>query len=236
MTGQEAGVVQEGRRGKRTLFVTGTDTDVGKTVVSCGLLFRARQQGMSTAAIKPISSGVVSTDAGPRNRDALLLQRYVSMPLSYEQINPVILTPAIAPHIALQQAGRRISVAQLVGFCRGVMACGADLTVIEGAGGWRLPLSARELYSSVPKELNVPVVVVVAMKLGCINHALLTAEAIAASGLTMLGWVANQADTMACYKENLATLKAMLPAPCLGEVPHLPDPAGSKVACYLDFP
>ncbi len=222
---------------KQTFFIAGTDTDVGKTVISCGLLARARLDGKTTAAIKPVASGCEQTPEGLRNSDALLLQQTMTMDLSYDQVNPVALEPAIAPHIALQEAGRRINAEQLVGYCRGVMMRRADLTLIEAAGGWRAPLSPREMYSSVPQKLNIPVVLVVGMKLGCINHATLTAEAIIRDGVRLAGWIANRAEPeMSRFEENLATLKGLLPAPCLGVVPHLNDTSPESVAHYLCLP
>ncbi len=222
---------------KQTLFITGTDTDAGKTVVSCGFLARARLDGLSTAAVKPIASGCTQTAEGLRNSDALALQQAMTMELPYEQINPIALEPAIAPHIGLQEAKRRVTTEQLAGYCRGVMMKGADFTVIEGAGGWRVPLSPREMYSSVPKKLGVPVVLVVGMKLGCINHAVLTVEAIFKDGLKLVGWVANRAEAdMSRYDENLAALKGLLPVPCLGVVPYLKDPSPENVAKHLVLP
>ena len=222
---------------RQTLFITGTDTDAGKTVISCGLLTRARLDGKTTVAIKPIASGCERTPDGLRNADALALQHAMTQELAYEQVNPVALEPAIAPHIALQQMGRTVTADQLVGYCRGVTMQRADLVIIEGAGGWRVPLSSREMYSAVPQRLNVPVVLVVGMKLGCINHTVLTAEAIYRDGLRLAGWVANRSvPKMSCYEENLATLKGLLPAPCLGEVPWLDDPSPENVAQYLSLP
>ena len=222
---------------RQTLFITGTDTDAGKTVVSCGLLARARLEGKQTVAIKPIASGCEQTPDGLRNSDALALQQSMTLELPYEQVNPIALEPPIAPHIGLQESQRRVTTEQLVGYCRGVMMKGADITLIEGAGGWRVPLSPREMYSSVPKKLNVPVILVVGMKLGCINHAVLTVEAILKDGLSLAGWVANRATPdMSRYEENLTALKGLLPAPCLGTIPHLDDPAPENVAEYLSLP
>lgn len=219
----------------KAFFITGTDTDVGKTTIAAGLLAAANRRGLSTAAIKPIASGCERTPEGLRNADALLLQCAMSLPLSYEEINPIALEPAIAPHIAAEQAGVRINAMQLAGICRGVLMQRADLTLIEGAGGWRVPLNQRELLSQLPKLLGLPVIMVVGMRLGCINHALLTAEAIARDGLHLAGWVANSgAADMAHLAENIAAIKGYLRAPCLGEVPHLPEPAPENVADYLN--
>ena len=163
-----------------TLFITGTDTEVGKTAVSCALLQAANALGLKTAAIKPVAAGC---DKEGKNEDALLLQAAMSLELPYEQVNPIALQAAIAPHIAAREEGRQLSASRLAGMCRGVMLGGADFVVIEGAGGWRVPLGARETLADVAIQLEVDVVLVVAMQLGCINHALLTAEAIARDGV-----------------------------------------------------
>jgi dethiobiotin synthetase len=219
----------------KAFFVTGTDTDVGKTVISCGLLAAANAEGLRTAAIKPVAAGCELTPDGLRNSDALLLQQTMSLPLSYDEINPLALAPAIAPHIAAEQAGRRLNLMQLAGLCRGVLMQKADLTLIEGAGGWRVPLNQREFLSGLAVELNLPVIMVVGMRLGCINHALLTAEAIARDGLTLAGWVANSCgESMAHCTENVAAIRDRLRAPCLGEVPFLGQPDAAAVGAYLD--
>lgn len=219
----------------KVFFITGTDTEVGKTTIAAGLLAAANRRGLSTAAIKPIASGCERTPEGLRNADALLLQRAMSLPLSYEEINPIALEPAIAPHLAAEQAGVRVNATQLAGICRGVLMQRADLTLIEGAGGWRVPLNQRELLSQLPKELQLPVILVVGMRLGCINHALLTAEAIARDGLQLAGWVANSCGAEMPYlEENAAAIKGYLRAPCLGEVPHLAQATPDRVADYLN--
>ena len=128
----------------KAFFVTGTDTDVGKTLISTALLHAANAKGLSTAALKPIAAGCEETPEGLRNDDALSLQAAISTPLSYEQINPVALAPAIAPHIAAEKSQRRIAADRLVGFCRGVLMSRSDFVIVEGAGGWRVPLNYRE--------------------------------------------------------------------------------------------
>jgi len=203
----------------RTWFVTGTDTGVGKTAISCALLAAAGRAGLRTAAIKPVAAGC---DASGRNEDALQLMQWMTEPLDYEQVNPVALAAAVAPHIAAQQEGRSLQAGRLAGLCRGVMLGGAQFVLIEGAGGWRVPISGRETLADLAVQLQVGVILVVGMRLGCINHALLTAEAIARDGLHLAGWVANHAgEMMPCHRENLDTLRRMLPAPLLGEVPAL---------------
>ncbi|WP_299944739.1 dethiobiotin synthase [uncultured Microbulbifer sp.] len=220
----------------RTYFVAGTDTGVGKTFVSAALLTAAANAGFQTAAIKPVASGCARTEAGLRNGDALLLQEAMTLELSYPQVNPFALEPPIAPHIAAIEAGKQLSPARMAGVCRGVMSAGADLVLIEGAGGWRTPLGPRAFLSQLPRELNTPVVLVVGMRLGCINHALLSAEAIRSDGLPLAGWVANFVCAgMARAEENLATLEALLPAPLLGVVPHSETRDYQAVAQHLDI-
>lgn len=219
---------------KRAFFIAGTDTGVGKTRVAAGLLRSAQEAGLSTAALKPVAAGCEQTPEGLRNDDALLLQSVITQSLLYEQINPVALEPAIAPHIAAREAGRTLSVDRLSGFCRGVLGS-SDLTVVEGAGGWRVPLNASETLADLARLLELPVILVVGVRLGCLNHALLTAEAIARDGLPLAGWVANIVDPdMPRRDENIATLAQRLPAHCLGVVPHLANPSPAAVAKYLD--
>lgn len=219
----------------RAYFIAGTDTDIGKTLIAAGLLVAANRRGLSTAALKPVAAGCERTADGLRNADALLLQRCMSVELPYEQVNPLALEPAIAPHIAAQQAGVRTGVDRLAGFCRGVLMQRADLTLVEGAGGWRVPLNQREFLSQLAVALQLPVVLVVGMRLGCLNHALLTAEAIARDGLPLAGWVANRCQPdMACCDENLQTLRNLLPAPLLGEVPYLATPDPESAAVHLN--
>jgi dethiobiotin synthetase len=156
--------------------------------------------------------------------------------MDYHQVNPVALKAAIAPHIAADIEGKRLQAGRLAGLCRGVMLGSADFVLIEGAGGWRVPLNRRETLADVAVQLGVGVVLVVGMKLGCINHALLTAEAIRRDGLRLAGWVANQpGDRMNRHEENLDTLRHLLPAPLLGEVPFLDPWKVSKAAERLDI-
>ncbi len=203
---------------RKRFFVTGTDTDAGKTYFTVGLLMAAQRAGQKTIGLKPVAAGAELIDGVKRNNDAWEIQQASSISLAYEQVNPVLLEDAIAPHIAAQQEGRLVTSSRLEGFIKGALLTPHDLALIEGAGGWRVPLNDRELLSDLAKSLGFPVILVVNMKLGCINHALLTAESIVRDGLTLVGWVANTAgqDKMSCYDENLATLRAMLSAPLLG--------------------
>lgn len=203
---------------RKRFFVTGIDTDAGKTYVTVGLLAAAKRAGLKSLGLKPIAAGSVQMEGGLRNDDALLIQNASSVQLPYEQVNPVVLEEAIAPHIAAMKEGRLITASRLEGFIKGALLTPHEFALVEGAGGWRVPLNDRELLSDVAKSLGFPIILVVNMKLGCLNHAILTAEAIARDGLTIAGWVANNGvpEKMPCYDENLATLVSMLSAPLLG--------------------
>ena len=217
-------------------FLTGTDTSIGKTTVACALLQAANQQGLSSLGIKPIASGCEQTDEGLRNSDALLLQQVSSLKLPYQEVNPITLLEPLSPHLAAKKAGRRLTMNQLVGYTRATLTHRPQFCVVEGAGGWRVPINDREMLSALPKELNLPVILVVGMRLGCLNHALLTAEAIIKDGLRLVGWVANTIDpTMAAFDENLATLKQILPAPCLGVLPYDAELHIEKLVNYLNL-
>ena len=215
-------------------FVTGTDTEIGKTTIAAGLLHAARQQGLSTAAAKPVASGCVRTADGLRNDDALALLAQCSLPLHYEEVNPLAFAPAIAPHLAAREVGIKLDVASLLPPVQAILARGADFSLVEGAGGWRVPLAGEENLSDLAVALAIPVILVVGVRLGCINHALLSAEAIERDGLKLAGWVANIVEPKTSrLEENLATLTERLPAPCLGRVPHLGKVTAAAVAEHL---
>lgn len=157
-----------------------------------------------------------------------------SVKLTYEEVNPVAFEPAIAPHLAAREAGVALTVKSLLEPMRNILSKGADFTLIEGAGGWRVPLADQANLSDLATALQLPVILVVGVRLGCISHALLTAEAIARDGLQLAGWVANIIDGKTSrIEENLATLAERLPAPCLGRVPRLKKPTAEAVAEYL---
>jgi|SRR5690554_2088234 len=221
---------------RHVFFVTGTDTGVGKSRTAAALLAAAQAQGLSTAALKPVASGCEEIDGELRNEDALLLRQYCSLPLTYSQINPVALRAAVAPHLAAVMEGRQLSLQRLVGYSQALLTERADFTVVEGAGGWRVPLNPREMLSGLPRELQWPVVLVVGIRLGCINHAVLTAEAIARDGLPLAGWVANHLDAASdIARQNVDTLRQLLPAPCLGELPWAPADNPGHCAALLDL-
>lgn len=240
-------------------FVTGTDTDSGKTLISAALL--AKAQGHK-CGFKPIASGCEMTDDGLRNRDALMLMAQSNMGLAYQEINPISFEPAIAPHIAALQVNAALSAQGVFDAMFHPAMVNADFALIEGAGGWRLPLGNGEYLSdtvkllqtqlqqetstygnsvqlshAVTKNTKIEVVLVVGMKLGCLNHALLTQEALLADGLSIAGWVANQVDAdMAFIDENLQSLQHMMQAPFLGYVPHLANPTADNAAAYVQLP
>lgn len=217
-------------------FIAGTDTDVGKTTVAAGLLCAARLAGMRTAAVKPVASGCELTPEGLRNSDALALLAECSEPLSYTDVNPFAFAPAIAPHLAASEAGVRLDVGTLTTAVQAVLDRQAGFTLVEGAGGWRVPLNESATLAELPVALQLPVIVVVAVRLGCINHALLTVEAIERDGLRVAGWVANLLEPqMPRLAENLASLEARLSAPCLGRIPLLVQASAANVAGHLDL-
>lgn len=222
-------------------FVTGTDTDAGKTLVASGLLALARRRGLTTLGLKPVASGSEATPEGLRNADALALQAQCHPAVGYERVNPHAFAPAIAPHLAARRAGAHLTLEKLAVWAREEMDTGRDLILVEGAGGWRVPLNEREDLAGLAVALRLPMILVVGLRLGCISHARLTAEAIRADGLRLAGWVGSlvepglafdAAADEALYHANLATLEATLPAPCLGVVPRLPtgDPRAMAAA------
>ena len=156
------------------------------------------------------------------------------MPLHYEEVNPLAFEPAIAPHLAAREVGVKLDVASLLPPVQAILAKGADFSLVEGAGGWRVPLAGEENLSDLAVALGIPVILVVGVRLGCINHALLSAEAIERDGLKLAGWVANIVEPKTSrLEENLATLTERLPAPCLGRVPHLGKATAAAVAEHL---
>ena len=217
-------------------FVTGTDTEVGKTVASSALLQAARLQGFITAGYKPVASGSEMMPEGLRNSDALALQRYSSLPLAYQAVNPYTFAEATSPHIVSADEQRPIDFAVLSAGLR-LLEEEAEWVLVEGAGGWFTPLSDEHTFADWVTKEQLPVILVVGVKLGCINHAMLTAQAVKQAGLPLAGWIAN--DVVAPgkrHQEYLATLKNVLPAPFLGEIPWLAEGAeNAETGRYLDL-
>ena len=222
---------------RRVFFVTGTDTGVGKTFISCAFLECAKRQGFSALGLKPVAAGAQNTEQGLRNGDALALLHASSIKLDYRQINPLCLEAATAPHLAAAAQKIRISLERLTGLVRGSLMMNAQVTLIEGAGGWRVPLNESEYLSALPLGLNIPIILVVGVRLGCINHALLTAEAIRRDGLSLAGWVANHLEPQLSHAEGIIqSLTQRIHAPCLGQVPYLAAEDYICAADYLSLP
>jgi dethiobiotin synthetase len=217
---------------KMNYFVVGTDTGVGKTLISCALLHGFAAQGKRAVGMKPISAGC---DADEQNEDALRLRAAGNVAVSYELSNPYCFLPAIAPHIAAQRAGVIIDFSVIAKSYQ-ELAAQADVVIVEGAGGLLVPLNAQQDSADLVQELGLPVILVVGMRLGCLNHALLTVEAITARGLTLAGWVANVVEAdMVALEENIAALQQRISAPLLGVVPYLTQPDARVAARRLDL-
>ena len=197
-------------------FITGTDTEIGKTHVACGLLRLMAGRGLQVAGFKPVATGCATSADGLCNADALALREAGTVNVPYEILNPYAFVPPIAPHLAAREAGVAIRPDPIVRAYAALNAR-ADAVVVEGAGGWRVPLGDDWDMADLAALLDLPVILVVGMRLGCINHALLSAEAI---GSRLCGWVANEMDPRMAYKAgNLASLRARMPAPCVGVIP-----------------
>lgn len=200
-------------------FITGTDTEIGKTTVAAALVAALVARGVKAGVMKPVASGCERTKDGLRNADALQLIEASGQSPDYPAVNPYAFEPPIAPHVAAARAGVQISIPDIVSGARQLAEIN-DLVVIEGVGGFRVPLGPDADTADLAVALELPVILVVGMRLGCINHALLTAEAIRSRGLELAGWVANGIDPdMAAQDENVAALEAGLEAPMLARLP-----------------
>ncbi|MDD2883951.1 MAG: dethiobiotin synthase [Dechloromonas sp.] len=215
-------------------FLTGTDTEIGKTFITCALLHRARQAGLCAVGLKPIAAG---TDAQGRNDDVERIRAANSIDLPERILNPYRFAPAIAPHIAAAEAGCDIDFAVIRSACDAARQQ-ADLVIVEGVGGFCVPLGVDRDSADLAVDLGLPVILVIGLRLGCINHALLSAAAIIGRGLTLAGWVANGIDPEMSHREaNLQTLRDRLPAPCLGVVGYQTGPqATAQAALALHLP
>lgn len=206
-------------------FITGTDTGVGKTYVAGLLLEQLATSGYKTAALKPIASGCYKTPKGFRNTDAVTLMKKATVKVPYEQVNPFALEPAVAPHIAAEIGHIELSVSKVIAALHPVLQLSVDYLIVEGVGGLKVPLNTQETTLDLASALGFPIILVVGIRLGCLNHALLTSESLMNNNLPVLGWVANVVDEKMEYKiENIKSLQKTLPFPLLGIVPYAPMP------------
>ena len=195
------------------IFITGTDTGIGKTVISCGLLRELNKPGLRTAAMKPVASGADIIEGQWVNDDALKLQQAASEDIAYDLINPYCFEPAIAPHLAAQQANIHIDF-EKIKQCYTTIARKSDVVIVEGVGGWLVPLNTHETVADLAKYLELPVILVVGIRLGCLSHALLTVESIQQKQVNMVGWVANIIEPdVAFVNDNIESLKQKINAP-----------------------
>lgn len=213
-------------------FVTGTDTGVGKTLLSCALLHAFAEQGLRVVGMKPVACGC---DEKEQNEDVRQLRAASNVLAGYGQINPYNFLHPIAPHIAARNAGVRIEFARILTSIR-ELASQADVVIVEGIGGFKVPLNEKQDSAELAQQIELPVILVVGMRLGCLGHALLTADAIAAYGLRLAGWVANvlEAD-IPVLRENIAALEQRLPAPLLGVLEYRAQPDARVAAAQLNI-
>ena len=205
------------------LFITGTDTEIGKTVVSVLILKALARRGFKAIGMKPVASGSKPTAKGLRNDDAEQLINASNVIASYEDVNPYAFEPAIAPHIAAREAGIDIRLEEIIR-CYNTLSKRAQWVVVEGVGGWKVPLGKDFCVADLPTALSIPIVLVVGIRLGCINHALLSVESIQKKGGHLQAWVANICDDRGeRVQENIATLEALIKQPCLGTIPFCQD-------------
>jgi dethiobiotin synthetase len=213
------------------LFVTGTDTGVGKTHVSVSLVKALVKHGLKTAVMKPIASGSEHTPDGLRNEDAVALMAASNVHVPYATVNPYCFAPAISPHIAAEEAKVSVDIGVIRDRFESITSS-ADFTIVEGAGGWYAPISRAQSMADLPKSLQIPAILVVGVRLGCLNHAQLSKEAIEAKGVPFAGWVANCIDpTLERPAENLATLERILGSEPLAVFPSVTPMAHPDVRC-----
>ncbi|MDR2874402.1 MAG: dethiobiotin synthase [Methylobacillus sp.] len=218
---------------KRGFFITGTDTGVGKTLIASALVYHFAQSGQRAVGLKPVAAGCAWRDGEWLSEDSAQLHAASNVALSLQTVTPYAFEPPLAPHIAAAMVGQRIDIPPILAAFEQAAAV-ADVVIVEGVGGFRVPLNETEDTADLAAQLALPVILVVAMRLGCLNHALLTAEAIASRGLKLAGWIANATDPqMAALPENVQALKQRIAAPCLGVVPWDEEADFVRVATAL---
>lgn len=214
-------------------FITGTDTEIGKTQATCALLARAAGQGLRAAALKPVAAGV---DAHGHNDDVLRLMAAANVLLPEQTVNPWLLQEPLSPHIAARRAGIEITTPPIIE-CFHAACEQTDLLLVEGVGGLYAPLSDTLTQPDLIRELDIPVILVIGLRLGCLNHALLTVAALAQEGCQLAGWVGNSIDPgFQAQDDNIDTLRKRIPAPCLGILPFDPEATVSNLASALTLP
>lgn len=220
----------------RSIYVTGTDTGAGKTFASTALLHALRGHGLRAVGMKPVASGSTRGPGGWRNDDAMALLGASDPPPDYADLNPFALPEPLAPELAARDAGIEVTLPPLLA-AHARLAAQADAVVVEGVGGWMAPLAPDLMQADLVRALDLPVVLVVGLRLGCLNHAYATARAIAADGARLAGWIACEVDpAMARIDDNVALLAARLPAPCWGRLAHDPGARPAHAARQLDLP
>jgi dethiobiotin synthetase len=207
----------------RGFFITGTDTGIGKTFIACAMIKALQARGLQVAPMKPVAAGTIIVDGVVMNEDVADLMAATDHQFLSEDVNPYCLKEAIAPHIAALRENVDIEMDRIAKSYT-VLAAQSDMVLVEGAGGFLVPMNEMNSMADLPRHLDLDVIIVVGMRLGCLNHALLTAEAVRARGLAVAGWVANTpGEAMSAFEDNLATLQVAMGAPHLGTVPHLGD-------------
>lgn len=213
-------------------FITGTDTGVGKTTFSVALIHHLKNQGKKVSVLKPVASDCEKIEGEFKNEDALQLIEASETTITYQNINPIAFEQAIAPHLAAQKNNTKLQSADIYQRCKPVLEGSEDFCIVEGAGGWLVPLNEQETMADLARFINLPVILVVSIKLGCINHALLTIAAIKQSSLPIAGWVANVFDEdMDELEENIVTLKSLLTVPFIARLDR--SNSGKKPLCQF---
>ncbi|MGF1748808.1 dethiobiotin synthase [Vibrio cionasavignyae] len=219
----------------KALFIAGTDTEVGKTVVSKAILSAVGDQGHATIGYKPVAAGCEQTENGWRNSDALHLQQAATVDVDYDLVNPYAMSLPASPHIAALADGVSVDYEKLSSVLKQHKE-NSDFVLVEGAGGWRVPVSEDDCLSTWVKQEALPVVLVVGIKLGCLSHAMLTAEAIKADGLELVGWVANRINPgVEHYADIIKMLEHKMGAPKLGEIPYVPGCKQRNIGKYINL-
>ncbi len=215
----------------KNYFITGTDTEIGKTFATCAMIHALQRRGKKVAPMKPVAAGTINVNGVDINEDVAAIMSVTGNVYAQADVNPYCFHQGIAPHLAARHEGRTIDMA-VIRAAYDRLAAASDIVLVEGAGGYAVPMTDTQSMADIPVALGLEVILVVGMRLGCINHAVLTADAIRARGLKLAGWIANTpASQMTAFDENLATLKAVMQAPLLGTIPRI---AASYLVSALD--